>query len=74
MGCDGTPFFMPKILHVVFHPLTVTNLCLFGSLGVIELIHIHAHHKMDMDVHSHVRQFCKKNVETCERYVSGDDY
>ncbi len=50
------------------------NLCLFGSLGVIELIHIHAHHKMDMDVHSHVRQFCKKNADTCEGYISEDDY
>ena len=65
---------MPKIIGIICHPVTVMNLCLFGSLGVIELIHIHAHHKMDMDVHSHVRQFCKKNADTCEGYISEDDY
>ena len=72
MGCDGTPFFMSKILGAIFHPVTVFNLCLLGSLGVIELIHTHAHHKMDIDVHSHVHQFCKKNPETCEGYISGE--
>ena len=74
MGRDGAPFFVSKILGAILHPVTVLNLCLLGSLGVIELIHTHAHHKMDMDVHSHVRQFCKKNIETCERYISEDDY
>ena len=74
MGCDGAPFFVSKILGAILHPVTTLNLFLLGSLGVIQLIHTHAHHKMDMDVHSHVRQFCKKNIETCERYISEDDY
>ena len=55
-----TPFFMTKVL---FHPVTLLNLCLFGSLGIIQIVHTKAHITMEQDVHSHVSQSLKKNPE-----------
>ena len=40
---------------------------------MIQLAHTHAHYKMEVDVDSYVRAFCKKNVDKCERMIS-DDY
>ena len=47
MGCDGTPFFM----RYLFHPVTIINLLVCGSLGVIEFFHTKAHHTLEQDVH-----------------------
>ena len=47
-------------------------LVLFGSLAMIQLIHTHAHYKMDVDVDSYVTAFCKKNAEKCRRLVEND--
>ena len=60
MGVCGPPFFMLKIL---FHPVTVFNLLLTGSLGVIEVIHTKAHHTLEQDVHGHVHRALQKNPE-----------
>ena len=55
-----------KITSVVFHPVTVLNLLLVGSLGFIELVHTRAHHTLEVDVHGHVHQFLRKHPETCD--------
>ncbi len=60
LGCDGTPFFMLKIL---FHPVTIINLMICGSLGVIEFFHTKAHHTLEQDVHGHVHRALQKNPE-----------
>jgi len=57
---------MKRISSVLFHPVTVFNLLLTGSLGVIEVIHTRAHHTLESDVHGHVHQFLRKNPETCD--------
>ena len=57
---------MKKIASVIFHPLTVMNLLICGSLGLIELIHTRAHHTLEADVHGHVHQYLRKNPETCD--------
>ena len=63
MGDFGPPFFMKYL----FHPLTLMNLTIFGSMGLIQAIHTHAHYKMNLDVDSYVTAFIKKNPEFLER-------
>jgi len=43
--------------------VTVINLLFTGSLGLIEIIHIRAHHTLSTDVHGHVHRALKKNPE-----------
>tara|TARA_B100000287_G_scaffold406291_1_gene430625 strand:- start:321 stop:506 length:186 start_codon:yes stop_codon:yes gene_type:complete len=57
---------MKKIADAIFHPVTVLNLLLVGSLGLIEVVHTRAHHTLEADVHGHVHQFLRKNPETCD--------
>jgi hypothetical protein len=57
---------MSKVLKVLMHPVTQVNICLIGFLCMIELIHLHAHHKMDLDVHGYVHNYCRKNRDACE--------
>ena len=59
LGCDGTPFFM----RYLFHPVTIINLLICGSLGVIEFVHTKAHHTLEQDVHGHVHRALQKNPE-----------
>ena len=54
---------MKKIASVIFHPLTVMNLLICGSLGLIELIHTKAHYTLETDVHGHVHRALKANPE-----------
>jgi|7_EtaG_2_1085326.scaffolds.fasta_scaffold06507_5 hypothetical protein len=65
LGCRRTPFLltMKKITAVLIHPVTTLNLLLVGCLALIELIHIRAHHTLELDVHSHVHNALKKNPE-----------
>ena len=58
-GHKDPSFFM----RYLFHPLTILNLTICGSLGVIEFVHTKAHHTLENDVHSHVSQALKKNPE-----------
>ena len=53
-------------MRYLFHPLTLINLCIVGSLGVIQGIHTHAHYKMELDVDSYVTAFIKNNPEFLE--------
>jgi len=61
-------------MRYLWHPLTLFNLALVGTLGFIEIIHTKAHHTHEVDVHGYVRQFCRDNVETCESIVNDLDY
>ena len=67
LGCDGTPFFMKKIL---LSPVTHFNLMLVGILIFIGVLHEHTHRTMEHDVHGVVRQFCRANPETCKSIVT----
>jgi len=59
-----------KYLKVFLHPVTQINLLLVGFFIVVGLVHNHAHHTMERDTDSYVRQFCKKNQDICVSYVS----
>ena len=69
LGCDGTPFFMKRIL---LSPVTHFNVLLVGTLILIGMMHNHAHYTMEVDADSYVRNFCRKNTELCQSFV--DDY
>jgi len=71
LGCDGTPFFMKKIL---LSPVTHFNLTLVGFLIMIQLVHQQAHMTMEVDVHSYVFSYCKKNLEECKSIINNLDY
>jgi len=58
-----------KYLKVLLHPVTQFNLLVVGFLILIQGLHLHAHHTMDLDVESYVRNFCKKNLEKCESII-----
>ena len=58
--------------RVFLHPVTHFNILSIGVLIVIGLLHNHAHHTMEVDADSYVKQFCTKNLEKCERYVDND--
>ena len=62
-----------KYLKVLLHPVTQFNLLVVGFLIAIQGLHLHAHYNMDFDVESYVRNFCKKNLEKCERIISDFD-
>ena len=59
-----------KYLRYLGHPLTVMNLCLVGSVGMIQVIHTRAHHKMEIDVHA----YCKNNMEYQDSLDSEGDW
>ena len=59
-----------KYLKYVTHPITVLNLCIVGSLGMIQIIHTHAHYKMEVDVHA----YCRNNIEYQETLEQEDDW
>ena len=59
-----------KYLKYVTHPITVLNLCIVGSLGMIQIIHTHAHYKMEVDVHA----YCRNNREYQESLEQEDDW
>lgn len=54
---------MKKIASVIFHPVTIVNLTLVGTLGLIELVHTKAHLTIETDVHGHVHRALQKNPE-----------
>ncbi|AGG54454.1 hypothetical protein CYWG_00170 [Cyanophage S-SSM6b] len=50
---------MKSLMRVLLHPVTQFNLLIIGFLSIIQIIHTHAHYKMEMDVHA----YCKNNME-----------
>ena len=71
MGDFGPPFFMIK--KILFHPVTHFNLLVVGFLVLIQGMHMHAHYTMEVDVESYVLNFCRKNLEKCERVIRALD-
>jgi hypothetical protein len=59
-----------KIKQILSHPVTHFNLLVVGFLCAIQGLHLHAHYTMSLDTNSYVRNFCKKNIEKCERIIS----
>jgi len=62
--------FKKNLFCCVSSPVCHLVLITFGSLCFIQLIHTHAHHSMEVDTDSYVRNFCKKNIDECKRIVN----
>jgi len=58
-----------KYLKALLHPVTQVNGVFLLSLIIIGVIHNHAHHTMEVDPDSYVKNFCRKNPDICESYV-----
>ena len=58
------------VMKYLTHPLTVMNLCLVGSLLLIQIVHTRAHHRMEMDVHA----YCKNNMEYQQSLDSEEEW
>ena len=54
---------MKKILKVITHPVTYSNLLIIGSFIMIEFFHTHAHYKMEKDVHGYCYQYHMNNPD-----------
>ena len=52
---------MKKLLQVITHPVTYSNLLIIGTLILIEFFHTKAHYKMEVDVHGYCLQYNDKN-------------
>ena len=63
---------MKTVFKVFLHPVTQFNLLVVGFLVLIQTVHLHAHKTMELDADSYVYNFCRKNVEKCERFIDND--
>ena len=70
MGVRRHPFFMFK--RILLSPVTHFNILLVGFFILVGVIHNHAHHNMEVDVHSYVKQFCSKNPDTCQGFLENE--
>ena len=57
-------------MKLLLNPLSILLLMLGGFFVYIEAIHTQAHRQQDVDTHGHVRQFCRANIEVCQRIIS----
>tara|TARA_B100001057_G_scaffold260339_1_gene260514 strand:+ start:3237 stop:3431 length:195 start_codon:yes stop_codon:yes gene_type:complete len=64
---------MEKILKVIAHPVTYTNLIIVGTLILIEFFHTKAHYTMEVDVHGVCLQH-QKNSSVTELDTFEEDY
>ena len=51
------------MLKALVHPVTMVNLAIVGSLGVIQFVHTKAHLSLEQDVHGHVHRALKATPE-----------
>ena len=66
--------FLKPYLKALIHPITQINALFIGFMILVGMIHNHAHHTMEVDTDSYVRNFCKKNSDYCSRLVDTDEY
>ena len=64
---------MNTIKRILCSPVTQFNLLVFGFFILIGAVHNHAHHTMEVDADSYVRQWCNKNPDQCARFID-DEY
>jgi hypothetical protein len=57
---------------ILLHPVTHFNLLVVGFLSLIQSMHTHAHYTMEIDADSYVYNFCRKNVEKCQKFIDKD--
>tara|TARA_Y100001973_G_scaffold101036_1_gene163307 strand:+ start:867 stop:1055 length:189 start_codon:yes stop_codon:yes gene_type:complete len=58
---------MKKIIEVITHPVTYSNLLIIGSFIMIEFFHTQAHYKMEKDVHGYCHQYNIKNPNAFDK-------
>ena len=57
-------------MKLIFHPLTILLIMVGGFLVFVKGVHTKSHHYHESDVHGYVRQFCRSNLDACQRIVS----
>lgn len=58
-------------MKFLFHPVTIFNLLICGTLGMIQVVHTRAHYMMEIDVHA----YCLQNAEHQDKLNSPyEDY
>lgn len=57
-------------MKLLFNPLSFIVMMLGGFLLFVEYTHTQAHIHYEHDVHGHVKQFCRSNLDACQRIVS----
>jgi len=60
---------MSMLWTILKSPITQFNLLVVGFLAIIQALHLHAHHTMDVDVDSYVHEFCRRNSDKCEKML-----
>ena len=60
---------MNCIKQILVSPVTHFNVLIVGFLIIVGVIHNHAHYSMEVDADSYVRQWCKKNPDTCAAMI-----
>jgi len=58
--------------RILLSPVTHFNVLLVGTLSIIGVMHNHAHHTMEVDIHGVVRKFCTTNPGECAEYLPED--
>ena len=58
--------------RILLSPVTHFNVLLVGFFILIGMVHNHAHHTMEVDVHSYVKQFCSRNPDTCQQFLENE--
>ena len=56
--------------RIISSPVTHFNVLLVGFFIIVGSLHNHAHYSMEVDADSYVRQWCKKNPNKCEDFIS----
>jgi fumarate reductase subunit D len=63
-----------KIIAIISSPVTHFNILVVGFFIFVGSMHNEYHHRMEHDIHGHVRRFCVKNPDTCQKFIDGDYY
>ena len=59
-----------NFLKIITSPITYFNVLTIGVFIFIGVLHEYTHHQVEVDVHGYVRQFCSKNLDTCETFIN----
>ena len=53
-------------MKYLFHPWSLLFITVFGSMLFVGITHNHYHETYEADVHGYVKQYCRRNQESCQ--------
>ena len=60
------------LLQILSSPVTHFNVLIVGFLILVGVMHNHAHHTMEHDMHGVVRKYCTEKPFECAEYLPED--